>query len=289
MNQNKKDIHSAYNQMRDFFMDEYMKRLTPKNPYNIIWFIEYVFNNDKNYDNLKNDCLKAISLNQVMNTKNFSKELKLKLIDDESVIKRVKELKLNYDVDIDSISSKVVRMGSDYLVKELLKMGMNPNHVDQNGLVPIITAAKRKKIKIIKAYFDDSRTDRYVKDAEGNNLAHLCVTYKNWNFLEVIMHEEPELLLGKNNSGLNIFDKLEKVNYGDGIFLNSLNKKSFVSVPQKMKKIFIKVINEMNVRKTEINKIYHSEINDLITSANYLKLKESLASNSNHIIHKNKI
>ena len=40
--------------------------------------------------------------------------------------------------------------------------------------------------------------------------------------------------------------------------------------------VFVKVIEEMNRQKTELNKIYHPEINDLITSASYLKLQEAV-------------
>ena len=36
----KSKIHDAKDEVKDFFRDESMKRIYPKNPYNVAWFLD---------------------------------------------------------------------------------------------------------------------------------------------------------------------------------------------------------------------------------------------------------
>lgn len=232
-------IHDPYWQMRDFFMDLSMRRLIPKNPYNVLWLLEtqdFSKEIEKFLPNLKKVCLDCIENNQYIDSDQLPYEIKNKLIDDCLVIERVKQLKQQHNVNIDHIAAKVARLKSVYLVKELLSMGMNPNFVDKEGKFALQVTLSRKTDKLNQIFWNAKGIDRYIKNKDGENLAFLALYYRSWKFLERILKEEPQLFLEKDNLGNTFFDKVSQLNNEKYLFDNLQAIKRDI-VPDKMKKI----------------------------------------------------
>lgn len=197
-------IHQAEYQIKDFFNDEAMRRLYPKNPYNVLWFIEECLTKkqqeESHWIDFKNYVLERLKNNQYVEEE--KNPLKNKMIEDELVLKRVKNIIELSNVNINSLclATKVVRMGSDRLIKGLLELGLDPN-VSDNKNSPLEVALHRKNMKIANVYWNHPLMNRYTINKNGENFAEIAIQYKQWKFLEIIIRDEPELVFGRNKNG----------------------------------------------------------------------------------------
>lgn len=282
-------IHDPVHQMKDFFKDESMKRIIPNNPYNILWVIENFIADKESYLATIKDAQQCITNNKLCYT--HSCGLNAKLIADDVVIKRVKELKHNHHVDIDLLSCKAIRMRSVSLIKALFEMGMNPNAIDQsNTMPPLFIAVGRKNQKIINAYWDNEKTNREVVDSEGNNIAHIAIKYSNWLLLRKIYNEQPQLLLAKNNNNENLFDLLSKLNGGAGLFTNHHDNAYFKKLPENLKPLLLDITHYFYINKECVTlNTTNKDIRDLLTFYNYTKLNEQVGNKETSIIKRNKL
>lgn len=200
----KSAIHEAGYQIKDFFMDDSMKRIIPKNPYNVLWFMEQCLTKEQlkeeNWVNFKNfifNCLK--------NNDNVDPRVNPfvdKMIDDELVLKRVKNIIENSKVDINTLglATKAVRMLSSRLIEGLLDLGLDPNISDGKNL-PLEVALKRKSHKIACAYWNHDLLNRFTLNKEGDNFAEIAIKNKQWKFFELIIQDQPEIIFGKDKNG----------------------------------------------------------------------------------------
>ena len=259
-------IHDPIYQLRDFFIDESMKRVIPHNPYNVLWIIENAFNNDKKYKNLQKESFAAIKNNDYLDSTSYPSEIKNALIEDKWVIKRVQELHRDYKIDVSIVALKSIRIGSEALVKELLNLGLDPNYVDRDNRNTLSTCIKRKKTSLLSIFFEHPKTNRYMLNDQGENVAFTCVKYSNWKFFEKIIDTEPKLLFTLNKKNQNIFDLLGQ---------DVMGKEIFSSMPLSLKRKLEKTLESMNE-----NKFYFSvpekgkEVIKFIISYNYSILQK---------------
>lgn len=261
-------IHDPLYQVKDFFIDKSMRRIIPKNPYNVLWIIEHAFNNDDKYKIVKKAAIEAIKNNEPVDHKIYPIQLKEALIDDKWVIKRVKELHRDYSVDISQVALKAIRIGSNEIIKELLDLGLDPNYVDSAHRTTLSTCINRKKGTILNTYFNHPKTNRYMLNDQGENVAFSCVRYNNWKFLSHIIDVEPNLLLTLSNKNQTIFDLLGEDYSG---------KEIFSTIPVSLKEQLEKIIDYMYEKKFNLtipNK--GAEVIEFIVSKNYLRLQNDL-------------
>lgn len=200
----KSAIHTAGYQIKDFFMDDSMRRITPKNPYNVLWFMEHCLTHEqlkeKEWIGFKNFVLKCLKNNEnvVPGVNPFCD----KMIDDELILQRVKNIIDTSDVDINSLglATKAVRMLSSRLIEGLLDLGLDPNVSDGKNL-PLEVALNRRSYKIACAYWNSSLLNRFALNKDGHNFAEIAIKNKQWKFFELILQDQPELVFGKDKQG----------------------------------------------------------------------------------------
>ena len=275
-------IHMAEYQIKDFFIDESMKRQYPKNPYNVLWFINELLNKEEQQQpywvKFKSFVLTSLANNKTI--PHNMNPLKEKMIEDNLVIKRVKVIKEENNVDINSLNlaTKAVRMMSVDLIIGLLELGLDPNIPDDKNL-PLEVALNRKNLKIAHAYWNNNKINSLELNKYGENFAEIEIKYKQWVFFETILKEEPELIFGKNKNNelliekiLKLFDnqkyiptqyELEKINNGE--------KKYIVVVPTRIRKIIMDLMEcfyqnngELVFSNTEVKKLWIKKFNDIL-------------------------
>lgn len=200
----KSAIHDAQYQIKDFFMDDSMRRITPKNPYNVLWFMEACLTKEqlreKNWIDFKNFVLQSLKKNETIapSVNPFCN----KMIDDELVLQRVENIIATSHVDINSLglATKAVRMLSSRLIEGLLNLGLDPNISDGKNL-PLEVALNRRSHKIACAYWNSPLINRFALNKDGYNFAEIAIKNKQWKFFELILQDQPELVFGKNKEG----------------------------------------------------------------------------------------
>lgn len=237
----KNAIHEASYQIKDFFNDESMKRIYPKNPYNVLWFMEEVLNKE-NMENtmwidFKNYTLECLRKNSYVD---FMKNpLKDRMIEDELVLKRIKNIIETSVVDINSLglATKAVRMGSAPLIVGLLNMGLDPNKQDDINL-PLEVALNRKNNKIAMVYWDHKKMDRFKLNKSGESYAEIAIKNKQWKFFEIILQDEPQMIYGTNEKNKLNVERLLTLFDGKQYKSHEWDK----IVPERIKKIIVELI-----------------------------------------------
>jgi hypothetical protein len=261
-------IHDPLYQLKDFFIDESMKRIIPHNPYNVLWIIENAFDNDIKYKNLQKEALIAIKNDGYLEGRNYPVEIKNALIEDKWVIKRMQELHRDYAIDVSSVALKSIRIGSAALVEELLKLGLDPNYKDKEGRTTLSTCINRKRSSLLNIYFEHPKTNRYMLNDQGENVAFTCVRYGNWKFLEKIIDTEPKLLFTLSEKNHSIFDLLGQDTGG---------KEIFSIIPLSLKEKFEKILDVMHESKFYFSTPQRGqEIIEFIVNKNHSRLLSSL-------------
>lgn len=285
----KNAIHEAGYQIKDFFMDDSMKRITPKNPYNVLWFMEQCLTKEQlkeeNWIGFKNfvfDCLKKNeNIDPRVNPFND------KMIDDELVLKRVKNIVETSKVDINSLglATKAVRMLSSRLIEGLLDLGLDPNISDGKNL-PLEVALNRRSHKIACAYWNSNLLNRFALNKEGHNFAEIAIKNKQWKFFELILQDQPELIFGKNKEGnLNVENIItlfnsQKYEPTESDLQHKQNYKSYqiVLVPQYIREILKELITFCSNQKGKVD-ISNPEVKKLWKQAMYKDFLEKYPEN----------
>lgn len=301
----KNGIHLAQYQIKDFFSDESMKRIYPKNPYNIIWFMDELLSKEdlksKKWKDFKEYLLNCISNNKQVN--NDLNPFKEELIRDDLVLKRVKNIIEISNIDINSIglATKAVRMMSVDLINGLLELNLNPNIPDmQNQNLPIEVALNRKNLKIANTYWNHPLINRFALNKNDENYAEMAIKYKNWKFFETVIADEPELIFGKKENGKfnieNIMHLLGKQKFEpneydllvkDRAKQNGSNY-SIVLVPERIKKLIINLLENCYDSKIDFD-LSNPHIKKMWTEYFHEKLNEDIKINSLPKIKKQKI
>lgn len=237
----KNAIHEASYQIKDFFNDESMKRIYPKNPYNVLWFMEEVLNKEDMENTMwidfKNYTLECLRKNSYVD---FMKNpLKDRMIEDELVLKRIKNIIETSVVDINSLglATKAVRMGSAPLIVGLLNMGLDPNKQDDINL-PLEVALNRKNNKIAMVYWDHKKMDRFKLNKSGESYAEIAIKNKQWKFFEIILQDEPQMIYGTNEKNKLNVERLLTLFDGKQYKSHEWDK----IVPERIKKIIVELI-----------------------------------------------
>ncbi len=68
-------------------------------------------------------------------------------------------------------------MGWNNSLKELLRLGANPNIQDHNGSSALIIAAERNNIKAMELLLNDPRTDPNIQNLQGNTALAFSVIF----------------------------------------------------------------------------------------------------------------
>lgn len=237
----KNAIHEASYQIKDFFNDESMKRIYPKNPYNVLWFMEEVLTKEDmentmwiDFKNYTLDCLRKNSYVDFMKN-----PLKDRMIEDELVLKRIKNIIETSVVDINSLglATKAVRMGSAPLIVGLLNMELDPNKPDDINL-PLEVALNRKNNKIAMVYWDHKKMDRFKLNKSGESYAEIAIKNKQWKFFEIILQDEPQMIYGTNEKNKLNVERLLTLFDGKQYKSHEWDK----IVPERIKKIIVELI-----------------------------------------------
>lgn len=254
----KNAIHEASYQIKDFFNDESMRRLYPKNPYNVLWFMEELLSKEEiktpQWNNFKNHVLECLKNNTIVDFK--VNPLKEKMIEDELVLKRIKNIIEMNSIDINTLNlaTKGVRMKSAPLIDGLLKMGLDPNIPDEINL-PLEVALNRKNMKIATLYWNSPKINRFTLNKVGESYAEIAIKYKQWKFFEIILKDEPQMIFGRNEKQqlsiekiIRLFDnnkyELSEDDIERKLKANADNRKYIVTlVPERIRKIVIELIN----------------------------------------------
>lgn len=200
----KNAIHEAEYQIKDFFIDESMKGVIPKNPYNVLWFMEECLTKEQlkeeNWISFKNFVFECLKRNENINYR--VNPFSHKMIEDELVLKRVRNIIDTTHIDINTLglATKAVRMLSDRLIEGLLDLGLDPNISDGKNL-PLEVALNRRSYKIASLYWNSSLLNRFALNKDGYNFAEIAIKNKQWKFFELILEDQPELIFGKNKEG----------------------------------------------------------------------------------------
>lgn len=253
----KNAIHEASYQIKDFFNDESMRRIYPKNPYNVLWFMEQLVTpeelKNEQWTQFKNHVLFCLK-NDTFVSHNLN-PLRDKMLDDSLVLERIKNIIDTTSIDINTLglATKGVRMKSAPLIKGLLDMGLNPNITDGINL-PLEVALNRKSFKIAMLYWNDTHINRFALNKSGQNYAEIAIKNKQWKFFEIILEDEPQMIYGidKNNQLnveklLSLFNKSKYELSKEDIVtkeLALLNNKPFIPnlVPERIQHIVIDLI-----------------------------------------------
>lgn len=254
----KNAIHEASYQIKDFFIDESMRRLYPKNPYNVLWFMDELLSKEEiktpHWNNFKNHVLECLKNNTIVDYK--INPLKEKMIEDELVLKRVQNIIEMSSIDINTLglATKGVRMKSAPLIEGLLKMGLDPNISDEINL-PLEVALNRKNMKIANLYWNSPKINRFALNKEGESYAEIAIKYKQWKFFEIILKDEPQMIFGMNEKNklnvekiITLFDgnkyELSKQDIELKLRAEADNRKYAANlVPERIKKIVIELID----------------------------------------------
>lgn len=283
----KKLIHTPEQQIKDFFIDESMARVYPKNGYNVLWFMEELLSKeDLKKDfwvNFKKNILDLLSRDE--NVSHFTNPLKEEMIKDELVIKRVKYLINTFNVDINKLglATKAVRMMSVDLINGLLELGLDPNVPDDKNL-PLEVALNRKNMKIAEAYWNHPKINRYALNKDGENFAEIAIKYKQWKFFEIILKDEPNLIFGtKPNGELNVekiidlfnkqkFDPTENDLEVQKRLLDRGKKYYIALVPQRTRNILMELLSyceknngHLNLSNPAIKKLWIEEFYSILS------------------------
>lgn len=281
-------IHEAEYQIKDFFNDESMKRLYPKNPYNVLWFMEECLKNEQlkepGWIGFKQHVLECLKNNN--NVDYRYNPLKDKMIEDELVLKRIKNIIELNPIDINSVNlaTKAVRMMSERLIEGLLEMGLDPNIPDALNL-PLEVALNRKNIKIANLYWNHPLMNRFALNKHGENFAEISIKYKQWKFFETILKDEPELIFGKNKEGnlnveniLSLFNAQKYIPNEEDLKIKQQKearneKYNVLVVPQRIREIIKELMNFCDENNGSIN-MSNPEVKLLWKKAMYNKFQE---------------
>lgn len=288
-------IHEASYQIKDFFNDESMKRQYPKNPYNVLWFMEEVLSIEDlktpywiNFKDYVFTCLK--DNNTVAPNLN---PLKDKMIEDSLVIKRVENIIQISSIDINTLglATKGVRMKSAPLIEGLINLGLNPNIPDEINL-PLEVALNRKNLKIANLYWNHPLMNREALNKEGENFAEISIKYKQWKFFETILQDEPQLIFGKKENGqLNVENIIALFNEQKYIpnkrdleikeEREAKNRKyNIVLVPDRVREILKELMSFCNTHNGNVD-ISNPEVKNLWKEAMYNNFSEKFNHNPN--------
>lgn len=281
-------IHEAEYQIKDFFNDESMKRIYPKNPYNVLWFMEECLTTEQskqaNWVFFKEHVLECLKNNKTVDYRD--NPLRNKMIEDELVLKRIRNIIELTGIDINTLNlaTKGVRMMSERLIEGLLEMGLDPNISDGINL-PLEVALNRKNFKIANLYWNHPKMNRFVLNKEGENFAEIAINYKQWKFFEVILKDEPEIIFGKNKDGnlnleniISLFNE-QKYNPTDEDLrikkLKEQKKESYhiALVPQRIREIIKELITFCESQKGKVD-MSNPEIKKLWKEAMYQNFYE---------------
>lgn len=291
----KNAIHEAAYQIKDFFNDESMKRQYPKNPYNVLWFMQELIEPDQ----LKSPqwiSFKEYLLNCLKNNETVSPSLnplKEKMIEDDLVIKRVANIVELSQIDINSLglATKGVRMKSAPLIQGLIDLGLNPNTPDEINL-PLEVALNRKNLKIANLYWNHPLMNRLALNKEGENFAEIAIKYKQWKFFETILQDEPQLIFGKKENGqLNVENIIALFNEQKYIpnerdleikeEREAKNRKyNVVLVPDRVRQILKELMSFCNTQNGNVD-ISNPEVKNLWKEAMYNNFSEKFNHNPN--------
>jgi hypothetical protein len=283
----KNHIHDPIYQITDFFRDDQMRRLLPKNPYNIYWMIEHYLlkkyekidqQNGNNYycnqlKDIQSQCLYCIQQNtDYDNLKSFTDDI----LKDEYVLKRVQELHQKHAISLDFLASRVVRTKSQLLLNGLLDLGMNPNTYGTKNF-PMQVALNRKLFKIFTILWNHPRINREQKiQLTNENMAFIAIKEKSWKSLEIIFKDAPQLFLEKNKYDETVLDVISKFNHGECLFKKSTNKFLIDNIPSKMKNLFIQISNLLD--DNDIHSLYKTnpDVNEIVLLSRHMKLEKAL-------------
>lgn len=281
-------IHEAEYQIKDFFNDESMKRLYPKNPYNVLWFMEECLSTEQlkepGWIKFKNHILECLKDNNNIDYR--CNPFKDKMIEDELVLKRIKNIIQLNPIDINSINlaTKAVRIMSERLIEGLLEIGLDPNIPDALNL-PLEVALNRKNIKIANLYWNHPLMNRFALNRNGENFAEISIKYKQWKFFETILKDEPELIFGKNKEGnlnveniLNLFNEQKYILNEEDLKIKQQKearnqKYNVLLVPQRVREIIKELMNFCDEKNGSIN-MSNPEVKLLWKQAMYNKFQE---------------
>lgn len=284
----KNAIHEAEYQIKDFFNDESMKRLYPKNPYNVLWFMEECLTTEQlkepGWIQFKDYILNCLKENNNIDYRN--NPFKEKMIEDELVLKRIRNIIELTSLDINTINlaTKAVRMMSERLIEGLLEIGLDPNIPDDKNL-PLEVALNRKNIKIANLYWNHPLMNRFATNKHGENFAEISIKYKQWKFFETILKDEPELVFGKNKEGnlnveniLSLFNTQKYIPNEEDLKIKQQKeqrnqKHNILVVPQRVREIIKELMNFCDENNGLIN-MSNPEVKLLWKEAMYNKFQE---------------
>lgn len=294
------NIHNPKNQIGDFFRDDQMRRLFPRNPYNIHWMIEtyllekYQKIDKKNNNTYYTDILKKMQHNSLyfihqeqnyelrwVNNPALPQAIEIPililqdLLNDDYVFARVKGLHEKHNISLDFLSSRAVRTKSIFLLNSLLDLGMNPNVYALKNF-PMQVALNRKIFKMFHILWNHPKINRHQKIIETNeNMAFIAAKEQSWKALDLIFQDEPKLFLEKNHQKETVLDVIAKFNNGQKLF-KTKNEHLKEAVPNKMRKLLLDIATFLDQNDIISSNKTNEEMNEIIITAKMNVLEKKL-------------
>ncbi len=294
-------IHNPKNQVGDFFRDDQMRRLFPRNPYNIHWMIEtyllekYQKIDKKNNNTYYTDILKKMQHNSLyfihqeqnyelrwVNNPALPQAIEIPililqdLLNDDYVFARVKGLHEKHNISLDFLSSRTVRTKSIFLLNSLLNLGMDPNVYSLKNF-PMQVALNRKIFKIFHILWNHPKINRYQKIIETNeNMAFIAAKEQSWKALSLIFQDAPELFLEKNHQEETVLDVIAKFNKGKKLF-KVKNEQLKEAVPNKMRNLLLDIATFLDENDIISSNKTNEEMHEIIITAKMNVLEKKLS------------
>jgi hypothetical protein len=225
--------------LKDCFRAEEHSRIPPiQDPYNIIWFLEenkklnlYPVS-DEQFDKKIIYCEQLIVDEFLYPRYDMEEWLKTLLSDDKLIARRMKNL-CEKGADASDLLINIIRSKRNECLLVAIDSGADVNHIKAihaklNSVsinFPLRAAINRKNRFAQELLWSNPKVDRYQLDEMGNNIAHTALMSKDWNILEKIVNENPDLLLAYNKHNESVWNTLSNQSSEYNTYFENLMEK----------------------------------------------------------------
>jgi hypothetical protein len=208
--------------LKDCFRAEEHSRIPPvQDPYNVIWFLEenqklkiYPISNER-FDKNIVYCEQLIVDELLYPRYEMEEWLKTLLSDDKLIARRIKNL-CEKGADASDLLINIIRSRREECLLAAIDSGADVNRIKEihakiTGVsinFPLRVAINRKNSFAQELLWSNPKVNRYQLDEMGNNIAHIALMSKDWNILEKIVNENPDLLLAYNKNNESVWNIL---------------------------------------------------------------------------------
>lgn len=232
--------------LKDCFRAEEHSRIPPvQNPYNIIWFLEenqklklYPVSDEK-FDKNIVYCEQLIVDELLYPRYDMEEWLKTLVSDDKLTARRIKNL-CAQGADTSDFLINIIRSRREECLLAAIDSGADVNRIKEiqaktTGVsinFPLRAAINRKNRFAQDLLWSHPKVNRYQLDEMDNNIAHTALMSKDWDMLEKIVNENPDLLLAYNKENESVWHALsDQSNERNQYFENLMDKpKKYVQV-----------------------------------------------------------